>query len=477
MSNCITADESKRGPSTLLLKSAGRPPWYTPDGKNTPAYMVGVAGGSASGKTSVAKRIFDNLDVPWVVIVSMDSFYRKLTPEESKQAFENNHDFDHPSSADHVAALRVLSDLKQGKATDIPQYDFSAHAPSNEAQHVYGASVVIFEGIFALYNPDILDILDMKIFVDTDSDICLARRIKRDTTERGRDPLGILQQYERFVKPAYDRCVRPTMDNADVIIPRGLDNEVAIDLVIQHIKRQLNERNTMLVRPGLVRQYGGPSSLLSTLITLPQSNQVRAMQTILCDRTTPRSDFVFYSDRLSRLVIEHGLGQLCLGEKQPAKSPTRAPYPCPEVEHYEISGVTVLRAGGVMEKALRSVLRPAHYGKILIVGDPESHEPRLHYVKLPRGIDKHQVLLMDSTIVSGANAMMSIRICLDHGVKEERIVFVSLLATPQGVHAIQTAFPRIRIVVAMLEPSITSDSLLIRSGYGIFGDRYFGTEC
>ncbi|KAJ1790992.1 Uridine kinase [Coemansia sp. RSA 2399] len=463
----------RRG-STLLLKSAGRPPWYTPDGKNVPTYMVGVAGGSASGKTSVAKRIFEGLDVPWVVIVSMDSFYRQLTPEESKRAFENNHDFDHPSSTDYASALRVLSDLKQGRATDIPQYDFATHSPSNECQHVYGASVVIFEGIFALYNPEILEMMDMKIFVDTDSDICLARRIKRDTTERGRDPLGILQQYERFVKPAYDGFVRPTMNNADVIIPRGLDNEVAIDLMIQHIKRQLNERTAILMRPELVRQYSGPGSLQSTLITLPQSNQVRAMQTILCDRTTQRSDFVFYSDRLSRLVIEYGLSQLCL-EGKTVETPMGVPYHGCELPR-DVTGVTVLRAGGVMEKALRSVLRPTHYGKILIVGDPESHEPRLHYAKLPRGMDKHQVLLMDSTIVSGANAMMAIRICLDHGTKEESIVFVSLLATPQGVYAIQAAFPRVRVVVAMLEPNITSDSLLIRSGYGLFGDRYFGTE-
>ncbi|KAI9503574.1 Uridine kinase [Coemansia spiralis] len=468
----VTA-KGKRG-STLLLKSAGRPPWYTHDGKNIPAYMVGIAGGSASGKTSVAKRIFESLDVPWVVIVSMDSFYRQLTPEESTRAFENNHDFDHPSSTDYASAVRVLSDLKQGKATEIPQYDFVTHSPSSERQHVYGASVVIFEGIFALYNPELLKMMDIRIFVDTDSDICLARRLKRDITERDRDPLGILQQYERFVKPAYDGFVRPTMNNADVIIPRGLDNEIAIGLMIQHIQRQLDERNATLMRPKLVGQYSGACGLKDTLITLPQSNQVRAMQTILCDRSTPRDDFVFYADRLSRLVIEHGLGQLYL-EKKSVETPMGMPYQGYELP-WNVAGVTVLRAGGVMEKALRSVLRLAHYGKILIVGDPESHEPRLHYVKLPHAMDKHQVLLMDSTIVSGANAMMAIRICLDHGAREENIVFVSLLATPQGVYAIQAAFPQTRIVVAMLEPNIASDSLLIRSGYGLFGDRYFGTE-
>ncbi|KAJ2910656.1 Uridine kinase [Coemansia aciculifera] len=464
--------------STLMLKSAGRPPWYAPDGQNLPAYVVGIAGGSASGKTSVARRIVESMNVPWVVILSMDSFYRRLTPEESKRAFENNHDFDHPLSYDFEAALRALSDLKQGKAVRIPQYDFSTHSPSSETQYLYGASVIIFEGIFALYDPAILRMIDVKVFVDTDSDICLARRIKRDVAERGRDPLGVLQQYDRFVKPAYDGFVRPTMSNADVIIPRGLDNEVAIDLVIQHIKRQLDEHNATIMRPVLVGQYdcdGARGGLAPTLATLPQTSQVRAMQTILCDRATPRDDFIFYSDRLSRLVIEHGLSLLPLRQRT-VQTPTGLPYDGYEMEA-RVTGVTVLRAGGVMEKALRSVVRTAHYGKILIVGDPATHEPRLHYAKLPPKIEQHQVLLMDPTIVSGANAMMAIRICLDHSVSEDSIVFVSLLATPQGVHAIQTAFPLVRLVVALLDSCIGKDDLLVKSGYGVFGDRYFGTEC
>ncbi|KAJ1899239.1 Uridine kinase [Kickxella alabastrina] len=461
--------------STLMLKNDGRPPWYTADGKNLPVYMVGIAGGSASGKTSVAKRIVESLDVPWVVIISMDSFYRRLAPEESKQAFANNHDLDHPSSFDYVSVLRVLDDLKHGRSTSVPQYDFATHAPRDKSQNIYGASVVIFEGIFALYDPEILKMMDVKIFVDTDSDICLARRIKRDVADRGRDPLGVLDQYDRFVKPAYDSFVRPTMNNADVIIPRGLDNQVAINLMIQHIKRQLDGSNATIMRPILVDQYSAADQLKDTLLTLPQSNQVRAMQTILCDRTTSRDDFIFYSDRLSRLIIEHGLGQLRL-ESKTVVTPMGLPYSGFKIVS-DITGVTVLRAGGVMEKALRSVARLAHYGKILIVGDPVTHEPRLHYAKLPPSIKDHQVLLMDPTIVSGANALMAIRICLDHGVPEENIVFVSLLATPQGVHAIQTAFPTVKIVVALIDSHIGTDDLLIESGYGIFGDRYFGTEC
>ncbi|KAJ1733162.1 Uridine kinase [Coemansia biformis] len=460
--------------STLMLRSAGRPPWYTPDGQNLPAYMIGIAGASASGKTSVARRIVESMDVPWVVIVSMDSFYRQLTPEESRQAFLNNHDFDHPSSYDYGTALAALEHLKQGLATQVSQYDFSTHSPSSESQYVYGASVIIVEGIFALYDPKLLAMMDVKIFVDTDSDVCLARRIRRDVAERGRDPLGVLQQYDRFVKPAFDGFVRPTMNNADIIIPRGLDNEVAIGLMIQHVQRRLDAHNAVLMRPALVRRFRDLPGAADSLLVLPQSNQVRAMRTILCDRTTPRADFIFYADRLSRLVIEHGLAQLALAEKA-VETPTGCAYRGHAIAP-AVTGVTVLRAGGVMEKALHSVVRPAHYGKILIVADPTSHEPRLHYARLPPAIAQHQVLLMDATITSGASAMMAIRICLDHGVPEQNIVFISLLATLQGPRAIHAAFPAVKIVVAILDPHVAGDDLLIRTGYGIFGDRYFGTE-
>ncbi|KAJ2695791.1 Uridine kinase, partial [Coemansia spiralis] len=105
------AATSNNRSSTLMLRSAGRPPWYTPDGRNLPAYVVGIAGASASGKTSVARRIVESLDVPWVVIVSMDSFYRRLSPDESQQAFLNNHDFDHPSSYDYDTAVAALERL------------------------------------------------------------------------------------------------------------------------------------------------------------------------------------------------------------------------------------------------------------------------------------------------------------------------------------------------------------------------------
>ncbi|KAJ2708516.1 Uridine kinase, partial [Coemansia spiralis] len=170
----------------------------------------------------------------------------------------------------------------------------------------------------------------------------------------------------------------------------------------------------------------------------------------------------------------YGLAQLALADKT-VVTPTGCPYRGHAIAP-AVTGVTVLRAGGVMEKALRSVVRPAHYGKILIVADPASHEPRLHYARLPSAIAQHQVLLMDATIVSGASAMMAIRICLDHGVPEKNIVFISLLATPQGPRAIHAAFPDVTIVVAIQDPHAAGDDLLIRSGYGVFGDRYFGTE-
>ncbi|RUS26565.1 hypothetical protein BC938DRAFT_470597 [Jimgerdemannia flammicorona] len=218
-------------------------------------------GGSASGKTSVSERIIKNLNIPWVVIVSMDSYYKVLTPEEKVQARANNHNFDHPSAFDHDILFEALAKLKKGKSVEIPIYNFATHSRETKTKTIYGANVIIFEGIFALYDKKIMELMDLKIFVDTDADIRLARRrkflsscctqdfpytpkhthwqcansytlscsfascynydcdrtVKRDISERGRDVQGVLQQYTRFVKSSFDDYIKPTLKNADVV--------------------------------------------------------------------------------------------------------------------------------------------------------------------------------------------------------------------------------------------------------------------
>ncbi|KAJ1919501.1 Uridine kinase [Mycoemilia scoparia] len=472
--------------STLLLKSSGRPiyldhrPWYSSNGKNHEVYVIGVAGkynlptaqgGSASGKTSVARHITKNLGVPWVVIISTDSFYNVLTPEQSKRAFESNYNFDHPDSFDHGLMVEAIKKLKKGLATDIPVYDFSTHSRSPETQRVYGATVIIFEGIFALYYPKLLELMDMKIFVDTDSDICLARRIRRDISERARSPEGILDQYKRFVKPMFDEFVKPTMGNADVIIPRGMDNTVAIDLITKHIQRQLKARELDMMKHSLVRRFSKLSTLPDSLIVMKQTPQLKAIHTIIRDKDVPRSDFVFYSDRISRLVIERGLAELPL-TPHAFTTPTNRSYDGFISPQY-ICGVPMLRAGGVMEKALRQVIKTAVFGKVLIVADPKVGEPRLHYVSLPKGIPKYYVFMMDATLATGASALMAIRAVLDHGVPEDHIIFLAILAAPEGINAVNNAFPKVRIVTSMVDPCLSKSSLTISPGFGEFSGKYF----
>ncbi|XP_015234741.1 PREDICTED: uridine-cytidine kinase-like 1 isoform X2 [Cyprinodon variegatus] len=228
--------------SKRTIYTAGRPPWYNEHGtQSKEAFVIGLCGGSASGKTTVARKIIEALDVPWVVLLSMDSFYKVLSPEEQLLAASNDYNFDHPDAFDFDLLTHTLRKLKQGKSVKIPVYDFATHGRQKEWKTVYGASVIIFEGIMSFADKALLQLLDMKIFVETDSDIRLVRRLRRDIMERGRDIEGVIKQYNKFVKPAFEQYIEPTMRLADLVVPRGGGNMVAIDLIVQHVHSQLEE--------------------------------------------------------------------------------------------------------------------------------------------------------------------------------------------------------------------------------------------
>ncbi|PHZ07401.1 uridine-cytidine kinase 1-like 1 [Rhizopus microsporus ATCC 52813] len=457
---------------TLQLCSQGRRPWYHPDGSIADPYLIGIAGGSASGKTSVAERVLKNLNVPWVVIVSMDSFYNILTPEQSKLAHQSLFNFDHPSAFDYDLLYDTLKKLKEGKSVTVPIYNFSTHSREEKTVTIYGANVIIFEGILALYDKRIRDMMDVKIFVDTDADIQLARRLQRDTTYRGRDVEGILDQYTRYVKPSYDSYVRPTMKFADVIIPRGLENVIAIDLMTKHIQTQLNE-NVINFRWNLL-DTPVKEEVPSNVHVLPTTNQIKGIHTILRDHNTERDEFVFYADRLAVLLMEYAIN-LLPSEPLTVTTPIGAKY---EGLRYsqKICGVSILRAGGTMEAGLKRVFSDAVIGKLLIQTNPNTGDPELHYCKLPNSARDHNVVLMDAMVGTGAAALMAIRVLLDHEVPEDRIIFVSFLAAQIGLTVINNAFPRVKIVTSMVDPDLNKEKLWIVPGIGNFGDRYFGTE-
>mmetsp|Transcript_29279 Transcript_29279/g.50092 ORF Transcript_29279/g.50092 Transcript_29279/m.50092 type:complete len:212 (+) Transcript_29279:10-645(+) len=200
-------------------------------------FLIGVVGGTASGKTSVCKGIMKALGDRRVCILSLDSFYKPLTQAQRDDIA--NYDFDHPDAFDWDLLESTLKKIKRREPVDIPSYNFVTHSRDKECSTISDYDVILFEGILAFVHESHRAMMDMKLFVDTDADLRLARRVLRDIAERGRDLEGILSQYERTVKPAFDKFVLPTKKYADVIIPRGAENVIAIDLIVKHIKQKL----------------------------------------------------------------------------------------------------------------------------------------------------------------------------------------------------------------------------------------------
>uniref|UniRef100_A0A5S6Q418 uridine/cytidine kinase n=1 Tax=Trichuris muris TaxID=70415 RepID=A0A5S6Q418_TRIMR len=202
-------------------------------------FVIGVGGGTASGKSTVCEEIISKLGAKYqgmVAMISQDSFYRELSEEERQMAFSGNFNFDHPDAINVPLMLETVRSIRSYKPVRIPAYDYRSHSQMSAAWKDFPpADVVLMEGILVLYFAEIRNMFDLKLFVDTDPDTRLARRVQRDLQERGRDLQQVLHQYLHFVKPAYEEFCMPTKKFADVIIPRGGENTVAVDLIVQHI--------------------------------------------------------------------------------------------------------------------------------------------------------------------------------------------------------------------------------------------------
>lgn len=232
----VRNQENLRNELRTNSKSKYTPPWTTP-------YIIGIGGPSGSGKTSLASKIVSLINVPWTVLISMDNFYKPLNNEERKRAFDNNFDFDEPNAIDLDLLYKCLCDLKTGKKCEIPVYSFVNHnrVPDKKVT-VYGASVIIVEGLYTLYDSRLLQLMDLKIYVDADLDICLARRLSRDIVSRGRDLNGCINQWEKFVKPNSVKYVLPTKQNANTVIPSFNDNTAAIKFLVGYIASKLKKK-------------------------------------------------------------------------------------------------------------------------------------------------------------------------------------------------------------------------------------------
>ena len=204
-------------------------------------YIIGICGGSASGKTSLAEKIITELQLPQVTVLSMDSFYRELNEEELSQAFGDEYDFDHPNAFDCDELLGCLTSIKNGELVHIPIYDHKKHRRLTEKIRVSDPHVVIVEGILIFHDERVRRLFDLKLFLDTDSDTRLARRLARDLKSRSRTLDSVLGQYFKFVKPNHEQFVQPSMKYADLIMPRGIENIVALNLILKHLWSKLSE--------------------------------------------------------------------------------------------------------------------------------------------------------------------------------------------------------------------------------------------
>lgn len=211
---------------------------------------------------------------------------------------------------------------------------------------------------------------------------------------------------------------------------------------------------------------------LETLNLLPQTRQVKGLLTIIRDAASPREEFIFYSDRLIRLLVEEGLNFLPFRERL-VDTPTGRTFRGVEFSS-SLAGVSIVRAGESMEAGLRAVCRKIRIGKILIQRDEETAQPKFIYAKLPPDIGDRHVLLLDPMLATGGSALKAVEVLLEHGVKEDHIIFINLVAAPEGIRNFYSRFPKINIVTAAVDEGL-NDKKFIVPGLGDFGDRYFGT--
>ena len=193
------------------------------------AILIGIAGGTGSGKTSIAKAIASDFGKSEVALIEQDAYYRDLSNLTMEKRSVVN--FDHPDAVDFDFMELQLNELIQGNNVNIPIYDFTTHTRKNEAQFVEKHRIIILEGILTLFHQEIRDMMDIKIYVETADDIRIIRRIKRDMEKRERTFNSIIEQYYNTVRPMHIQFVEPTKKYADIIIPEGGQNKVAVDIL------------------------------------------------------------------------------------------------------------------------------------------------------------------------------------------------------------------------------------------------------
>ncbi|TES55088.1 uridine kinase [Halalkalibacterium halodurans] len=202
--------------------------------------IIGVAGGTGSGKTTVAKEIFYQFNEKSIVLIEQDAYYKDQSQLSFEERLQTN--YDHPLAFDNDLLIEHLHSLLNGQSIEKPVYDYKLHTRSNEVILVEPKDVIILEGILLLEDERLRELMDIKLFVDTDADIRIIRRMVRDIRERGRTLESVIEQYTKVVRPMHMQFIEPTKRYADVIIPEGGQNRVAIDLMVTKIRAIIEEK-------------------------------------------------------------------------------------------------------------------------------------------------------------------------------------------------------------------------------------------
>jgi uridine kinase len=201
--------------------------------------IIGIAGGTGSGKSTVAKKIADGLPPESVSTLDHDAYYRDRPDLDFDPRSRLN--FDHPDSLENELLIFHLQELRAGRAVEVPIYDFKTHSRRKETKHAEPTRIIIVEGILVFVDPQLRSLLDVKIFVDTDADIRVFRRIRRDIEQRGRTFQSIREQYYSSVRPMHLQFVEPSKRWADLIVPEGGENHIAVDFILGKLHHLLNQ--------------------------------------------------------------------------------------------------------------------------------------------------------------------------------------------------------------------------------------------
>jgi uridine kinase len=202
--------------------------------------IIGICGGTGSGKTTIARKIIETVGSDKVALITQDSYYRNLADMPLDERHQVN--FDHPDSIDSEMLANHLKRLKLGQPIEMPIYDFKTHTRSEKTQRIEPKPVIIVEGILIFAEPKILNLLDVKIYVDTPDDIRFIRRLQRDIRERGRTVESVIEQYFSTVRPMHFEFVEPSRRYADIIIPEGGNTEIGIEFICSKIREEVEDK-------------------------------------------------------------------------------------------------------------------------------------------------------------------------------------------------------------------------------------------